>query len=53
MHRDIYLWEMDVSLCPRTQELYKGQDGTFDGGRGAPSLGILYETEDTAGRQVS
>ena len=53
MKRDIYLWETDVFLCPRTQELDKGQDGTFDGGCCAPTLGILYETEDTAGRKLS
>ena len=53
MKMDIYLWETDVFLCPRTQELYKGQDRTFDGGHGAPTLGILDDTEDTAGRQVS
>ena len=53
MKRNIYLWETDVFLCPRTQELYKGQDDTFDGGHGAPTLGMPYETEDTASRKVS
>ena len=53
MKKDIYLWETDVFLCPGTQEFDKGQDGTFDGGRCAPTLCILYKTKDTAGRKVS